>query len=153
MTRIDFKKSGLSEVQVEQVAQDLAQKLKPGDCIVLDGEMGAGKSTFARFLLKALGIGEAHAGSPTFSIAHEYVSTFKDFSRMIHLDLYRLETEEELEAAGIESFFWEDDQALVLVEWLSRFPDFRAEVLKKDRCWTVQLDIDSEYLRSLTVRS
>ncbi|MGE0615059.1 MAG: tRNA (adenosine(37)-N6)-threonylcarbamoyltransferase complex ATPase subunit type 1 TsaE [Bacteriovoracia bacterium] len=101
-------------------AGKLAADLKPGDCVLLEGPLGAGKSTFARFLIAALGGPEASAGSPTFSIAHEYATPRGE---VIHVDLYRLEDEMELEAAGIESYFLER-AAIVICEWASRFPQW-----------------------------
>lgn len=59
-------------------------------------------------------------GSPTFAIAHEYSGAR---AGVAHVDLYRLESEAEIEAAGIESYFWERP-LVVICEWASKFPEF-----------------------------
>jgi len=104
--------------------------------------MGSGKSTFARALIKALGFNLPPEGSPTFAIAHEYEQ--KELPTVIHLDLYRLESEQELEAAGIQAYFWERPQAVVIAEWTSNWPTLEsaldAEVSRP--LWRVALDFN-----------
>ncbi|MBL7715759.1 MAG: tRNA (adenosine(37)-N6)-threonylcarbamoyltransferase complex ATPase subunit type 1 TsaE [Bdellovibrionales bacterium] len=111
--------SDCSEKRLTEIAGKLALDLKPSDRVILDGEMGAGKSTFARALLQALGFELTAEGSPSFAIAHEYQR--KDQAQAIHMDLYRLESEEDLFAAGTEEMIWKSN-AWVLTEWLSKFP-------------------------------
>jgi tRNA threonylcarbamoyladenosine biosynthesis protein TsaE len=98
--------------------------------VFLEGELGAGKTTFARAMLLALGIGDRAEGSPTFpiahEIAHEYASPVGD---VVHVDFYRLKREAELDEAGITAYFWERE-AIVISEWISLFPKFRDAVLK-----------------------
>ena len=115
----------------------------PGDRVILEGEMGAGKTTFARALLLALGVRQPPEGSPTFAIAHEYDG--KSCS-VIHLDLYRLKSEAEIDDSGIPSYFWERE-AIVICEWLSQFPDFAERVLKSGRNWTVRIDFTEDPAR------
>ena len=115
--------------------------------------MGAGKSTFARALLEALGVDRPPEGSPTFAIAHEYrasretaggASASRAGVEVIHLDLYRLRSQGELEEAGVSSYFWERN-ALIIVEWLSLFENFRTAVLlpvKGRTVWQVELTFD-----------
>lgn len=100
--------------------------LKPGDRLFLEGPLGAGKTTFASHLLRALGVRESPGGSPTFPIAQEYATRVGE---VIHLDLYRLKSQRDLEDAGIEAYFWERE-ALVLCEWGSLWPELLAAVLK-----------------------
>jgi tRNA threonylcarbamoyl adenosine modification protein YjeE len=97
--------------------------------------MGAGKSTFARALLKALGIHQPAEGSPTFALVHEYDSPR---GRVAHLDVYRLSRESELESSGIQALYWERD-ALVISEWLSMFPEFERSVIAGGDSWVVRL--------------
>jgi tRNA threonylcarbamoyladenosine biosynthesis protein TsaE len=104
--------------------------------VLLEGELGAGKTTFARELLLALGVLQPPEGSPTFAIAHEYDS---ESARIIHVDLYRLKNAEEIEDAGIVSYFW-DPAVVVICEWLSMWEAFQSDVLKSGRNWRVQLD-------------
>ncbi len=112
--------------------------------------MGAGKSTFARALIRALGVHQPAEGSPTFSIAHEYRSERLQ-TDVIHIDLYRMKNEYEIEEAGIASYFWERG-GIVLIEWLSNFPEFEAEV-KKQPYYLVSLRVSesSPELRNVEI--
>ena len=96
------------------------------DAIVfLNGQMGAGKSTFARALLEILAPGQLSKGSPTFPLVQEYrlgSGVAPDLgSKIYHIDLYRLTSANELEESGILSQI-EEPGALVLVEWANQFP-------------------------------
>jgi tRNA A37 threonylcarbamoyladenosine biosynthesis protein TsaE len=82
-------------------------------------------------------------GSPTFAIAHEYHGRACD---VIHIDLYRLRSEGELEEAGIPSYFWERED-IVICEWLSQFSDFEARVLESKRNWVVSLSFSEDLSR------
>jgi len=86
--------------------------------VVLRGELGAGKTTLVKGMAAALGAANAEeVTSPTFTLVHEYQGKKV---RLFHLDLYRLETEQELEGIGL----WEmadAGDALVLVEWGDKF--------------------------------
>jgi len=86
--------------------------------VVLRGEVGAGKTTLVKGIAAALGAaGEEDVTSPTFTLVHEYAGPKV---RLYHLDLYRLETERDLESLGIDEMAAQPD-ALVLVEWGERF--------------------------------
>lgn len=117
------------------LARALAAKLRARDVVLLEGELGAGKSTFARALLHALGVQQPPEGSPTFAIAHEYSAPA--LGEIVHGDLYRLKGERELEDAGIYAYLWERD-ALVLLEWASLWPEI-TENLPAERIWRVEL--------------
>lgn len=87
--------------------------------VFLEGQMGAGKSTFARVLLSELAKNFSSQGSPTFPLVQEYSS--KNGSPIYHIDLYRLKNEIELEDSGILHQI-EEHGALALVEWPDLFP-------------------------------
>ena len=97
----------------EALARKLAPELKRGDFLALKGLLGAGKTAFARALLRALGIND-EAPSPTFTLVQMYDS--RNFP-IYHFDLYRLKSAAELEELG-----WEDALAdgLVIAEWPER---------------------------------
>jgi tRNA threonylcarbamoyl adenosine modification protein YjeE len=139
-----------AEPQVVRIAEELALVLKAGDRIFLEGEIGAGKTTFARALLKARGVIQPPEGSPSFAIAHEYQSPLGD---VIHIDFYRLKSELEIESAGVGSYFWERPESLIICEWISMFPDF-AEAVRKtadsNRVWKVEIK-GSENVRDLAI--
>lgn len=98
---------------------NLAEKLLPTPkLILLRGDLGAGKTTLVKGIANALtGVDPEEVTSPTFTLVHEYQGPKV---HLYHLDLYRLEKEEELAALGIEEMAAEPD-SLVLVEWGDKF--------------------------------
>lgn len=100
--------------------------------------MGAGKTFFARALLSALGVRQPPEGSPSFAIAHEYDSRRGE---VVHMDLYRIKAEAELEEAGILAYFWERE-LIAITEWLSNWPELLARIQATGVCWKVELQFD-----------
>lgn len=92
------------------LAAGLAGLAKPGDLIVLAGDLGTGKTAFAQGFAKGLGIEE-----PVTSPAFILVRTYEGRLPMVHLDVYRLDTMQELVDLGIAELL--DDGAVTLVEW------------------------------------
>jgi tRNA threonylcarbamoyladenosine biosynthesis protein TsaE len=108
-TRSEHGTLGLGQIMTELL---VAPKL-----VVLRGDLGMGKTTLVRGMAEALGADAAEVSSPTFTLVHEYKGRK---TRLIHLDLYRLETEREIEGIGL----WEmadAADALVMVEWGDKF--------------------------------
>ena len=86
--------------------------------VILEGEVGAGKTTLVKGIAEALGAAtEDEVTSPTFTLVHEYVGPKV---HLFHLDLYRLETEEQIAVLGLEEMASQEN-ALVIVEWGERF--------------------------------
>jgi len=101
------------------LGQTLAEMLLPTPrVVVLRGEVGAGKTTLVKGIAEALGAAvDEDVTSPTFTLVHEYVGPKV---HVFHLDLYRLETEEQIAVLGLEEMSGQAN-ALVLVEWGERF--------------------------------
>lgn len=99
----------------QKLAKFLAKFLEEEDVILLDGDLGAGKTTFTQSLAKALGIEEV-VNSPTFSIVNEY-----EFNKgvLYHFDLYRIEEAEELFDIGFEEYFLKE--GIIIIEWAEKF--------------------------------
>jgi tRNA threonylcarbamoyladenosine biosynthesis protein TsaE len=103
--------------------------LRPGDVVVLAGDLGAGKTTFAQGVARALGVVD-RVTSPTFTIVHEHDGRVP----LAHVDVYRLESLGELHDLGFEEVV--DEQRITLVEW----GDMVARALPTDRL-TVRLEL------------
>ena len=112
--------------QLKQVSLKIIQKITKQDCILLFGEIGAGKTTLTRAIINNLQIqnkqNQTEVLSPTFNLVYEYeIKTLK----IMHYDLYRLKTEKEVQLLGI---FDQDVNSVKIIEW--------AEIIKnkqKDR--------------------
>ncbi len=106
-----------SAEETKALAAALAPLARPCDIILLNGDLGAGKTQFSQGFANALGV-EQQVTSPTFTILLEY----KDGRLpLYHFDLYRLEDDEELEDIGYFDVLEAD--GVSLVEWADKFPD------------------------------
>ncbi len=106
-----------SENGTVALGETISELLRAPKLVVLRGELGMGKTTLVRGIAAALGADADEVASPTFTLVHEYPGRKV---RLIHLDLYRLEEERELEGIGLWEMA-EAEDALVLVEWGDRF--------------------------------
>lgn len=93
-----------------EMGRALGEKLSPGDVVFLIGDLGAGKTAFARGVARGLKI-EGPVPSPTFTLMHAYLGRLP----LHHFDLYRLSGSDELEAAGLLEYIGGD--AVALIEW------------------------------------
>jgi tRNA threonylcarbamoyladenosine biosynthesis protein TsaE len=101
------------KLATSQLAAELAPLLAPGDLLILDGPLGAGKTFFVRALARALGLTtNERVTSPTFTLLHEYPTEPK----LIHADLYRL-NDDERAVFELGLLPERDDGALLAVEW------------------------------------
>ncbi|MGZ4104967.1 MAG: tRNA (adenosine(37)-N6)-threonylcarbamoyltransferase complex ATPase subunit type 1 TsaE [Actinomycetota bacterium] len=116
--------------ETRAIAAALADSLRGGDVIVLSGDLGAGKTTFVQGAAAGLGV-RAHVTSPSFVLVREYAGRV----RLIHIDVYRLTSLEELIDLGYEEIFAPD--AVAFIEW----GDVVAGALPEDR---IDVDIRSE---------
>ncbi len=118
-----------SESETEQLAAQLARALKPGDCIALHGQLGAGKTRFVRGLAQGLNVNPAQVSSPTYVLMQEYTQTESrggggsggGGGAIIHIDAYRLPEGDDLSSLGLDAH--ELDDAILVVEWAQRIAD------------------------------
>ena len=111
---------GYSLEELPKVAAEVAAALPVAGVVAVHGTMGAGKTTLIRAVLQEWGT-EEEGASPTFGLVHHHtVSRQGEPCQVRHMDLYRLEHEEEAERAGIADMLLED--VLTLVEWPERVP-------------------------------
>jgi len=126
---------------MEQIGRMIAGQLRPGDVVMLEGGLGAGKTTLARGILRGLGfIGEAP--SPTFAIVQGYEPPETRLP-LAHVDLYRLEDAGEVEELGLDD--WLDGGALV-IEWPDRLAGLYADI-----ALVIHIAVDADGARTLTV--
>ncbi|MGC9222314.1 MAG: tRNA (adenosine(37)-N6)-threonylcarbamoyltransferase complex ATPase subunit type 1 TsaE [Terracidiphilus sp.] len=107
------------------VGRKLAELLAPPHLLLLRGDLGAGKTTLVKGIAQALDAAEPdEVTSPTFTLIHEYDGSRQGKPvKLYHLDVYRLESERQLETLGLDDLF--SDNALILVEWGEKFKSIR----------------------------
>ena len=121
MTTREFTTHSAEETIV--LGRSLAAVLAPPKLVVLRGELGAGKTTLVKGIAEGFQAASAeNVTSPTFTLVHEYrgpeVSVY-------HIDLYRVDTQRELETLGLDDL--RDDKSVLLIEWGDKFPRFEQE--------------------------
>ena len=108
--------------QTQAFAKEYAKSLKAGDVVLLDGDMGAGKTAFAKGVALGLGI-EEEVTSPTYAYMNDYDG------RLFHYDCYRIESVEQAESLGLADYF--DMGGICLIEWSQNIAPLLPRVVKK----------------------
>jgi len=103
-----------SPEETSEIGRQLAAQLRAGDVLALAGDLGAGKTQFVKGMAMALGV-EIEVTSPTFTLIHEYPGRLPLF----HIDLYRLESEDEVLKIGIDDYL--DGEGVTVIEWADKF--------------------------------
>ena len=120
-----------------EIASKFASSLKGGEVILLNGDLGAGKTTFTKGLAKALGV-EDVVTSPTFTFMKEYHGKFD----LYHFDLYRAEDESELYELGLNDYLYLD--GVCVIEW-NKFENIENPI-------TIDIETIDENTRKITIR-
>ena len=128
-----------SAEETRRLGERLAGVLRPGDTVLLTGDLGAGKSELARGVARGLGVTET-VTSPSFTILNVYESGRVPF---YHFDWYRLESEDELYELGMDEYLGGD--GIALVEWPGRCPDAVPE-----NCLVIRIEAEGENTRRIT---
>jgi len=100
--------------ETKAIGEALAKSVRTGHSIGLTGELGAGKTQFVKGLARGLEIDEDEVVSPSFGLINEYEGDKK----LYHVDLYRLESNEEIETLGLADYIWGD--GICVIEWADR---------------------------------
>ncbi|MCY2933725.1 MAG: tRNA (adenosine(37)-N6)-threonylcarbamoyltransferase complex ATPase subunit type 1 TsaE [Planctomycetota bacterium] len=104
------------ESATKQLGEELASFVQPGVVIALEGDLGAGKTTFTKGLARALGVDESRVTSPTYLLQQDY-PTDRGFL-LHHFDVYRLDDPDQFEALGVGETF--DNGGVSIVEWADK---------------------------------
>ena len=111
-----------SEDETIALGERLAGEFPPGTTVLLIGNLGAGKTTLAKGIVKGLGAAPPEeVSSPTFTLIHEYGEP----PVVYHIDLYRLDDAAAVATLGLDELF--ESRAVVLIEWGERFPELMPE--------------------------
>lgn len=102
--------------QTSDIGRRVARELKAGDVLALAGDLGAGKTHFVKGLAEGLGVA-SDVTSPTFTLIHEYPG---ERLPLFHIDLYRLETDDEVLNIGLDDYLNSD--GVTAIEWADKFP-------------------------------
>lgn len=130
-----------SPSETEALGEDFGRLAKHGWVIALSGPLGAGKTQFVKGLARGLG-SAARVHSPTFTLVTEYGG---GRLKLFHLDLYRLETPDQIHSAGIEEFLQPD--GVVVIEWAERLDGAIDQPFVAAR--RVRIEIISESVRKI----
>jgi tRNA threonylcarbamoyladenosine biosynthesis protein TsaE len=137
-----------NEEETIQAGEQFASQLSIGDVVALDGELGAGKTEFVKGVCRFFNV-EDLVTSPTFSIINQYQGTDGDGDDLViyHVDLYRVETSEQLTNIGFDDMVFAHN-AIKLVEWSSK-----AQNLLPNHHWNVVITApdDVSDLRVITI--
>lgn len=126
--------------ETERFAEQLASNFVGGEVLLLQGEMGAGKTHFVKGLAKGLGIDDI-VTSPTFALHNSYSGRLT----LNHFDFYRIDDSEEVAMLGLDEFFF-DKQGVAAIEWSDNVKD-----LLPRHCITVTIEKLDENSRKITV--
>ena len=130
-----------SPKDTHKIGRRIGAKAQSGDVLLLVGDLGAGKTTLTQGILWGLG-GTEYARSPTFVLVNEYPARLT----MYHMDLYRLNSIEEIEALGLDDYLYGND--LCVVEWADKAPGYFPV-----NHAVVQLEVIDDQTRRVTVSS
>ena len=101
--------------------RQFAARLKAPIVVLLNGELGSGKTTLTKGIVSGLGAAsEEEVTSPTFTLVHVYGQSERTVSKVYHVDLYRIENFHDFETLGMEDVF--EQPGVLIVEWAERFP-------------------------------
>ncbi|UOF92196.1 tRNA (adenosine(37)-N6)-threonylcarbamoyltransferase complex ATPase subunit type 1 TsaE [Fodinisporobacter ferrooxydans] len=131
--------SAESPRETQAIGKEFVARLSAGDVICLDGDLGAGKTTFTQGIAMGLGIHEI-VNSPTFTLIQEYVGTLP----LYHMDLYRLGDQAIEEELGLEDYMY--GKGITVIEW----SNWIERLLPEER-WVVAIEITGVQSRSICI--
>ncbi len=136
---LPFEQSIKMIEETDLLAVELSKLFKVGDVVVLNGNLGSGKTTLIKYICANYGITEV--SSPSFSIVNEYIGERKVY----HFDFYRLKKIEELYDIGFEEYLMDSD-AIVFIEWGNLIPD-----IIPNNYYEIRLELINENERAIYI--
>jgi len=137
--KFPYTKNITSEIMTKKVAGEFASILKAGDIVLLEGNLGAGKTFFIKEVCRYFNFSEA--SSPTFALVNEYHGDYKIY----HFDFYRIKKIDELFDIGIDEYL-SDEEAIKFIEWAELF----AEAIL-DYNYSVKITLSSDGQREIEI--
>lgn len=129
----------ITEAETRNIALEFSKDLQKGDVVVLNGDLGTGKTFFVKEIGKIFGINSV--SSPTFALVNEYSGRIKIY----HLDFYRIEKLEEIFDIGFNDYI-NDNEAIMFIEWGELF----SEILPHKR-FEVIIKLNEDFSRSFKI--
>jgi len=130
-----------SATETIALGRALAREFEPPCVVLLEGELGSGKTTLTKGIVAGLGLAsEDEVTSPSFTLVHEYGTAKKAY----HVDLYRVETDQELSTLGLDEIFAQP--AVVIIEWSEKLGDN-----VPSRCYRIRMEHVSSEERRIEV--
>ena len=135
--------TALTEADTFGLGETIGRDLRPGDIVLLSGQLGAGKTVFTKGIAAAFGIDADEVHSPSFTLVNFYPGT----KPLYHIDLYRLNTGAETAYAVDLDEILQDETAIVVIEWAERLGNFPLQ----DTAVRITIEGDGDGQRRITV--
>jgi tRNA threonylcarbamoyladenosine biosynthesis protein TsaE len=145
ITTLEKEFSQLDDVVDTLFDQIVSSKRTAATTLFLEGQLGAGKTTLTQAIGRKLGITRPMT-SPTYTIMNEYQLTHAEFTKIIHLDLYRIETLWELQEYHLEEDL-QDPKTLFIIEWSKSSQNF----FEKTHCYQVDISQTTQTSRKYSL--
>jgi tRNA threonylcarbamoyladenosine biosynthesis protein TsaE len=133
-----------NDKETKNLGKQFARELKPGETLLLYGDLGAGKTTFVQGLAEGLGIKDRIL-SPTFVLHRVHKANFNGIKTLNHIDLYRLEGKQAIDSLGLGETV-DDEEGLTVIEWADKLTD-----LKPKKGYELRFAHTGENQREITV--
>lgn len=135
-----MKTTSTSLEETQKIAAEIASDLVAGDILLLQGNLGAGKTTITKMIAKELGVKD-EVTSPTFGLMNLY--PISENLQLVHIDTYRLESEQDLINIGVEDYLG-DTETICVIEWPEKIP----ELLKDKTTKQVTISLEENNTRT-----